>query len=408
MVAQIQKLSQVMSIAVACQGLDFPRSTFYRLSGLPPRTSSAAGSPPRISSRALEAAERTQIRELLNSERFADCSPYVVYASLLDDGEYLCSVSTMYRILREHGEVCERRNQRKLPAYKKPELLARAPNQLWSWDISWLRGPVRGAYYYIYVILDVFSRYIVAWTIAAVESAELARELIDFACHTQGIDQDSLTLHSDRGAAMMSIPVAHLLEKLGVTKSHSRPYTSNDNPYSEAQFKTMKYRPDYPDRFDSQDQARSWARTFVAWYNFEHLHSGIGFVSPAALHFGQAQQIFDQRQAVLAQAYMVHPERFVNGPPTPPVIPTEVWINQPAQQSQFQNEHLSSSISEPEPTTDTFPNGEANGLTRGLPCYHQNGRGAETLSSPHPSPSPPFTQHGWAPTCHTLSASSSP
>ena len=235
----------------------------------------------------------------------------------------------MYRILRAHDEIRERRNQRKLPVYKKPELLATKPNQLWSWDISWLRGPVAGRYYYLYLILDVFSRYIVAWTVETVESAALAYQLIDFACTQHAIPKGELTLHADRGPAMIAIPVAHLLEQLGVSKSHSRPYTSNDNAYSEAHFKTLKYRPDYPDRFADYDAARAWVRAFVAWYNFDHLHSGIGFVTPAVRHFGQDQLIFDKRQAVLDQAFAEHPERFVNGPPKPPLMPIEVWINKP-------------------------------------------------------------------------------
>lgn len=353
MVATIQELSQVMPVADACNGLAFPRSTFYRLTALPTAGAAAPSCvdtcSPRQSSRALDADECTAIRTVLNSTRFVDCSPYVVYATLLDEGTYLCSVSTMYRILRAYGEVRERRQQRKLPTYTKPELLATGPNQLWSWDISWLKGPVPGKYYYIYVILDVFSRYIVAWTIETVESAELAQKLIDFACDKQRIPKHVLTLHSDRGPAMMSIPVAHLLEQLGVTKSHSRPYTSNDNPYSEAQFKTMKYRPGYPDRFDAIEQARAWAHAFVDWYNFTHLHSGIGFVPPAALHFGQAQQIFDQRQTVLDKAFAAHPERFVTGQPTPPMIPTEVWINKPPQQTDTRTDAAPSLIAEPEP-----------------------------------------------------------
>jgi len=331
MVKVIQGLGQVMSIAEACNALGFPRSSFYRLSAYPGEKCSKNARSKPVSSRALNTVEREQVRKVLNSERFVDCSPYIVYAALLDAGEYLCSVSTMYRILRESGEVRERRNQRKLPVYQKPELLATGPNQLWSWDISWLKGVVPGRYYYIYVILDVFSRYIVAWTIAEVESAELAQKLIDFACYNHGIQKGDLTLHSDRGPAMMSIPVAHLLEQLGVAKSHSRPYTSNDNPYSEAQFKTMKYHSDYPDRFASSEHARQWARPFVHWYNFEHLHSGIGFIPPAALHFGQASQIFGQRQAVLDKVFLQHPERFVHGHPKPPAIPTEVWINKPLQ-----------------------------------------------------------------------------
>lgn len=336
MVDAIQELSGEMSVNDACNAMEFPRSTFYRLTtstSSPFKKSSGEGGSSQGSSRGLGKVEREEVRKILNSERFVDATPYVVYATLLDEGIYHCSISTMYRILRENDEVRERRNQRKLPKYKKPELLATKPNRVWSWDISWLRGPVPGKYYYIYVIIDVFSRYIVAWTIAEVESADLAKKLIDFACQNQGIQPDELTLHSDRGPAMRSIPVAYLLEQIGVAKSHSRPYTSNDNPYSEAQFKTMKYRFDYPDRFDSIDHARSWARHFVQWYNFEHFHSGIGLIPPAALHFGHAHQIFERRQDTLDSAYHLHTERFINGKPRPPAIPTAVWINKPANQT---------------------------------------------------------------------------
>ena len=328
----IEQLSQSMSVADACGGLGFPRSSYYRLrSSAPPlqRLTTEKRTVRRVSSRSLKQAEREAIRAVLNSERFMDCTPYVIYATLLDEGTYLCSVSTMYRILREHGEVRERRNQRKLPVYKKPELLATRPNELWSWDISWLRGASRYSYYYIYVILDIFSRYVVGWTIEDVESAEIAHDLIAWACQQQGIQPGELTLHADNGSPMKSIPVAHLLEALGVSKSHSRPYVSNDNPFSEAQFKTMKYQPDYPERFDSQDHARGWARSFIRWYNFEHLHSGLGYVTPAAMHFGHAQSILQQRQEVLNDAFAKHPERFVRGQPHPPGIPTEAWINKP-------------------------------------------------------------------------------
>jgi putative transposase len=330
MVSAIQELSQVLSVADACQALDLPRSTFYRRTAVSLKKAGNAQAKP-IARRALDIGEREQIHGLLNSERFVDCSPYTIYATLLDEGEYLCSISTMYRVLREHKEVQERRQQRQHPVYVKPELLASGPNQLWSWDISWLRGPTPGSYYYLYVILDVFSRYIVGWMIADVESSDLAHELINFACHNHKIARAQLTLHSDRGPAMMSIPVAHLLEQLGVAKSHSRPYTSNDNPYSEAHFKTMKYRFDYPERFASIAQAQQWMRAFVAWYNFDHYHIGIGLIPPAALHFGHAQQLHAQRQLVLERAYQRHPERFVSGPPKPPAIPAEVWINQPTQ-----------------------------------------------------------------------------
>ena len=332
MVDTIEQLSQSMSVADACNGLGFPRSSYYRLrSSSPPLqpvpTEKQTGR--RVSSRSLEQVEWESIRAVLNSERFMDCTPYVIYATLLDEGTYLCSVSTMYRILREYGEVRERRKQRKHPVYKKPELLASQPNELWSWDISWLRGASRYSYYYIYVILDIFSRYVVGWTIEDVESAEIAHDLIAWACQQQGIQPGELTLHADNGSPMKSIPVAHLLEALGVSKSHSRPYVSNDNPFSEAQFKTMKYQPDYPERFDSQDHARGWARSFIRWYNFEHLHSGLGYVTPAAMHFGHAQSILQQRQEVLNDAFAKHPERFVRGQPHPPGIPTEAWINKP-------------------------------------------------------------------------------
>lgn len=329
----IEQLSQAMPVADACRGLGLPRSSYYRWRSLPSPLHSLTTEKRtvrRASNRGLEPAEREAIHALLNSERFMDCTPYVIYATLLDEGTYLCSVSTMYRILRESGEVRERRDQRKHPVYKKPELLATCPNQLWSWDISWLRGPRPYSYYYIYVILDVFSRYVVGWTIEAVESAEIAHDLIAWACQQQGIQPGELTLHADNGSPMKSIPVAHLLEALGVTKSHSRPFISNDNPFSEAQFKTMKYQPDYPKRFDSQDHARGWARSFIHWYNFEHLHSGLGYLSPAAMHFGQAQSILQQRQEVLDDAFAKHPERFVRGQPHPPVVPTEAWINPPA------------------------------------------------------------------------------
>ena len=332
MLAAIEQLSQVMAVADACSGLGFPRSSYYRLRSLalPLHALTAKKrTVRRVSDRALGQTEREAIRAILNSERFMDCTPYVIYATLLDEGTYLCSVSTMYRILQEYGEVRERRDQRKLPVYKKPELLATRPNALWSWDISWLRGPKPYCYYYIYVILDIFSRYVVGWTIAEVESAEIAHELIAWACRQQGIAKGELTLHADNGSPMKSIPVAHLLEQLGVAKSHSRPYVSNDNPFSEAQFKTMKYQPDYPDRFDSPDHARGWGRSFFAWYNFTHLHSGIGYVTPAAMHFGHAQSILQQRQEVLNDAFARHPERFVRGQPHPPVVPTEAWINQP-------------------------------------------------------------------------------
>jgi putative transposase len=254
----------------------------------------------------------------------------------------------MYRILDERGEVQERRNQLQHPAYAKPELLATGPNQVWSWDITKLKGPAPWTYYYLYVILDVFSRYVVGWMIAAGESAELAEELIAATCAKEHIDPGQLILHSDRGSAMVSKTVAQLLIDLGVAKSHSRPYTPNDNPYSEAQFKTMKYRPGYPGRFNSQEDARSWARVFFHWYHHEHHHTGLGLTTPAMVHHGLADAVYAQRQQVLQAAYEAHPERFVRGLPTPPQLPQEVWINQP--RTDDADCHSSIAVPPPDPT----------------------------------------------------------
>jgi len=266
----------------------------------------------------------------LNSDRFADCAPRTVYATLLDEQQYLCSWRTMYRILAEADEVRERRDQVRRTGYSAPELLATAPNQLWSWDITKLRGPVTWSYYYLYVILDVFSRAVVGWLIAEREDAELAEALIAETCAKEGIMPQQLTIHADRGSAMTSKVVAQLLCDLGVAKTHSRPHVSNDNPYSEAQFKTLKYRPSYPDRFGSLADARQWARAFFDWYNHEHRHSGIGLLTPATVHQHQAPRQLAARQLVLDVAYAAHPERFVRGRPVPPVLPTAVWINPPA------------------------------------------------------------------------------
>jgi putative transposase len=332
-----------------------PRSTYYRLrvstdlATAPPNVQDEVGAsasapapsacvaeemrlPPRASAqpRALTTQERAQVREVLNSERFADCAPRTVYATLLDEQRYLCSWRTMYRILAEADEVRERRNQVSRTGYTAPELLATSHNQLWSWDITKLRGPVAWTYYYLYVILDVFSRAVVGYMIAEREDAELAEMLIAESCIKEGIQPGQLTLHADRGSAMTSKVVAQLLSDLGVQKTHSRPYVSNDNPFSEAQFKTLKYRPSYPDRFGCLMDARQWARDFFQWYNHEHRHSGIGLLTPAAVHRGQAEVQVQARQQVLNQAYATHPERFVRGCPVPPEVPRAVWINPPA------------------------------------------------------------------------------
>jgi putative transposase len=267
---------------------------------------------------------------VLHSERFVDRSPGQVYATLLDEGTYLCSERTMYRILDKHQEVKERRNQRKHPQYKKPELLATGPNEVWSWDITRLKGPVKWTYFYLYVILDIFSRYAVGWMVATRETAALARQLIEETCTKQGIAPGELILHADRGSPMKAKSTALLLADLGVGKSHSRPHVSNDNPFSESQFKTMKYNPRFPDRFGSPMDARAFCGPFFRWYNTEFRHSGIGMMTPEMVHYGLAEDIQAKRQRVLAQAYAANPERFVRGKPMPPELPGAVWINPPA------------------------------------------------------------------------------
>lgn len=330
-----EDFSKRIGLQAACTALGVPRSNLYR-SRKPRKAPGAA----KISLRALHAAEKEVVRQELNSERFQDCAPREVYATLLDEDRYLCSWRSMYRILAEHEEVRERRNQLRHPTYSKPELLATAPNQLWSWDITKLLGPSKWMYYYLYVILDVFSRYVVGWMIAERESATLAEELIAQTCVRQGIEPGQLTIHADRGSAMTSKPIAWLLADLGVTKTHSRPHVSNDNPYSEAQFKTLKYHPDYPARFGCQQDARAWANTFFHWYNHEHHHTGLALLTPADVHFHRAQAMLQKRQAVLQAAYAKTPERFVKGPPIPPQLPPAVWINPPQYSpAQIENEN---------------------------------------------------------------------
>jgi putative transposase len=281
---------------------------------------------------ALSETERAEVLEVLHSERFVNESPDQVWATLLDEGRYLCSPRTMYRVLAANGEVRERRDQLVHPPYARPELLAERPNQLWSWDITKLLGPAKWTYFYLYVILDVFSRYVVGWTVQHREAAGVAQELITQAIRQQGIEAGQLTIHADRGSAMRSKPVAFLLADLGVTKTHSRPYTSTDNPFSEAQFKTMKYRPGFPDRFGSIEDSRHYCRPFFDWYNHEHRHSGIGLMTPAAMHYGDAHALHAERGQVLTEAYRMHPYRFINGAPKPPSLPGAVWINGPAKE----------------------------------------------------------------------------
>jgi putative transposase len=314
----------------ACASLGIPRASFYRhlapLHGPRPARPTPA--------RALNPSERETVLGHLHSERFQDHSPVQVAASLLDEGLYHCSSRTMYRLLAAAGQSRERRNQLTHPPYKKHELLATAPNQLWSWDITKLLGPAKWTYFYLYVVLDVFSRYVVGWMIAHRESAQLAKQLFEDTCRKQSIQRDQLTVHADRGSSMTSKPVAFLLSDLGVTKTHSRPHVSNDNPYSESHFRTLKYRPAFPSRFGSIQDARVFAVDFFHWYNQEHHHSGISLLTPSSLHHGQAPTVIAQRQSVLDAAYLAHPERFVKRPPTSRPAPSQVWINKPPSSEQ--------------------------------------------------------------------------
>ena len=329
MMQTAEELAVSQGIAAACAALAVPRSSLYRVRSLAAEVMPVATPVRPPPPRALSQAEKEQVRDLLNSERFQDAAPREVYAELLDEERYLCSVRTMYRILTEQAEVRERRNQLRHPTYRKPELLATGSNQVWTWDISKLRGPSKGVYYYLYVIIDIYSRYVVGWMIAEVEAAELAEQLIVESCAKQGVQRAQLTIHADNGSPMIAKTVAILLADLGVAKSHSRPHVSNDNPYSEAQFKTLKYRPDYPERFGCLADARGWGRRFFHWYNEQHHHTGLGLLTPAAVHAGRGETLRQQRQAVLERAFQAHPERFVNGTPQPARLPEAVWINPP-------------------------------------------------------------------------------
>jgi putative transposase len=321
-----QELSTEVGTVAACQSLDIARPTYYRRLGARiEETPAARPAPPR----ALSALERQEVLDVLHIDRFVDKAPTEVYATLLDEGTYHCSVRTMYRVLDEAGEIRERRDQVRHPHYKAPELLATAPNQVWSWDITKLLGPVKWSYFYLYVILDLFSRYVVGWMVASHESSALAKRLIAETCEKQNVLPGQLTIHADRGSSMKSKPVALLLADLGITKSHSRPHVSDDNPFSESQFKTLKYRPGFPDRFGSIQDARFFCRDFFPWYNCEHRHSGIGLMTPEIVHHGKAEAVTSQRRIVLASAFDAHPERFVRGLPVPPSLPEAVWINKP-------------------------------------------------------------------------------
>ena len=324
MTALVEDLARLVGVSAACAALNVPRSQVYRA------RQGVSAHPRPTPARALSQAERAEVRQTLNSQRFAECAPRQVYAALLDEGVYLCSWRTMYRVLAAHQEVRERRDQLRHPSYHKPELLASAPNQVWSWDITKLRGPVKWTYFYLYVLLDIYSRYVVGWLVAERESAALAELLVEESCRKQGIVANQLTLHADNGGPMRAKSLALLLSDLGVSESHSRPHTSDDNPFSEAHFKTLKYQPGYPDRFGCLEDARAWARHFFDWYNDEHYHSGLNLLTPASVHYGQATLIQHQRQTVLNAAYAAHPERFSQGIPLVAGPPPTVWINPPS------------------------------------------------------------------------------
>ncbi len=325
----VTELASVVGTSAACAALAVSRATHYRRDR-GPRLGPPAPRPSPV--RALTEIERAAVLELLHSDRFVDVAPGAVVATLLDEGTYHASERTLYRILAAAQEVRERRDVLRHPAYAKPELLATGPNELWSWDITKLRGPAKWTHYQLYVILDVFSRYVPGWMVAHRESAILAQRLIEETATKQNIAPGRLTVHADRGSSMTSKPVALLLADLGITKSHSRPHVSDDNPYSEAQFKTLKYRPGFPDRFGSIEDARAFCQGFFAWYNGEHRHSGIAMFTPADVHHGRADRLLEVRAGVLAGAYAAHPERFVKGPPRPESVPAEVWINRPAKE----------------------------------------------------------------------------
>ena len=327
----VPALAERVGVQRACTALGVPRSTLYRhrrqARGGPRRPPSPRPTP----ARALSVDERRQTLEILHSPRFVDASPAEVHATLLDDGRYLCSVRTMYRLLASQGEVRERRRQLRHPRYRKPELLATGPNQVWSWDITKLRGPVKGIYYSLYVVLDIFSRYVVGWLLAERESELLAQRLLADTVAKYPVVAGQLTLHADRGPSMTSKSVAQLLADLGILNSHSRPHTSNDNPYSEAQLKTLKYHPWFPDRFGSPQDARLFCRGVFPWYNHQHHHSGLAMLTPANVHFGRAPEILAHRAKVLHAAYAAHPERF-RCVPRPLQLPQAVWINPPLEE----------------------------------------------------------------------------
>ena len=337
--AVIEEHKAKYSVERICAGLGVARASYYRRQRMNPVARTKRSHP-----RALSDNERQGVLETVNSERFWDQAPGEIYATLLDEGRYLCSERTMYRILADNQQVRERRDQLRHRGYQAPELIASRANEVWSWDITKLLGPTKWTYFYLYVILDIFSRYVVGWMLAYRESAELAKRLIEQTIEREKIEPESLTLHADRGASMTSQPVAFLLAGLGVTKSHSRPYVSNDNPYSESQFKTMKYRPEFPERFGCYQDAHRFCAEFFPWYNHEHHHSGLGYLTPYDVHYGRAEKRREHREAVLKEAFGKNPQRFVRGLPKPALLPTAAWINKPKDILQIESALVDNSL----------------------------------------------------------------
>jgi len=331
--AAIDQLVPVVGVRAACEAVGAPQASWYRRHRQSPAPARPAPIPhrDRPQPRALSEQEQKEILEILHSDRFVDVSPTEVWAVLLDEGRYLGSTSTFYRLLRCASGTRERRKQATHPAKVKPELVATGPNQVWSWDITKVRGPTKGSWFYLYVIMDIYSRYVVGWMVASRESGPLAEVLIRQTLAKQGIRRDQLTIHADRGSSMTSKPVTCLLADLGITQSHSRPHVSDDNPFSESQFKTLKYRPDFPARFASIEAARLHCVAFFRWYNEDHRHTGIALHTAADVHYGLADIVRDKRAGVLDAAYAAHPERFVRKPPAPPKLPADAWINRPDQ-----------------------------------------------------------------------------
>ena len=329
MIAAAEALAPAVGLSPACQALQVPRSTVYRH-----RQPQPEPAPRPQPARALSTQERQTVLDVLHSDDHADQAPAQVYHQLLDAGLYLCSIRTMYRVLAANAEVRERRNVLRHPSYQRPELLATGPNQVWSWDITKLPGPAKWTYFHLYVLLDIFSRYVVGWLLAERENARLAQRLISESCRKQNIARGQITIHADRGAPMIAKGTRQLLAGLGIYESHSRPRVSDDNPFSEAQFRTLKYHPNFPRRFGSLQDAEAFCRRFFAWYNAQHHHSGLAYLTPDDVHHGRAQEVLQRRQRVLDLAHRQRPERFVADSPRVPQLPSAVWINPPQEGGQ--------------------------------------------------------------------------